>query len=177
MLWRYWCRLCLKDDCIWSLQQSWPKPVGLMVNSSIFLSRCIFNREPRWKTFFISIESSPEQKRHRDPWNKCIYAAYSTYGMQCVPNRFQIASFVNVRPSLSVPMHFDLRRGTSFTPRVWCARRLERGQWASPVQSITIFSMFSKGPSKIRPVDKMGTINRKVPWYNTVQCTVITVLM
>jgi len=41
------------------------------------------------------------------------------------------------------------------TPRnvfhtVYDARRLERGQWASPVQSITIFSMFFKRPPKIR---------------------------
>lgn len=111
---RYWCRLCLKDDCVRSSRRSWPKPAGLMVNSSIFLSRCIFNRKPRWKTFFISVESSLEQKRHRGPWNKFIYAAYSTRGMQCVPNRFQITSFVNVRPSLSAPMHFDLRRRTVF---------------------------------------------------------------
>lgn len=108
------------------LYSSWVEPVRLMVNSSIFLSRCIFNRELRWKTFFISVESSLKQKRHRGPWNKCIYAAYSTCGMQCVPNRFQIASFVNVRPSLSAPMHFDLHRGTSFTPRMMRAETRTR---------------------------------------------------
>lgn len=146
-----WCRLCLKDDCVRSSRRSWPKPAGLMVNSSIFLSRCIFNRKPRWKTFFISVESSLEQKRHR-PWNKFIYAAYSTRGMQRVPNRFQITPFVNVRPSLSAPMHFDLRRRNRLSCRAWCARRLERGQWASPVQSISIFSIFPKRPPKLRPI-------------------------
>lgn len=110
-----------------------------MVNSSIFLSWCIFNREPRWKTFFfISVAFFTEQKRHRGPWNKCIYAAYSACGMQCVPNRFQITSFVNVRPSLSAPMHFDLRR-ERLSHRVWCAERLERGHWASLLNQLPYF--------------------------------------
>lgn len=32
--------------------------------------------------------------------NECIYAGVSVCGMQCVPDRLQIGSFVNVRPVL-----------------------------------------------------------------------------
>lgn len=140
-----------------------------MVNSSIFLSRCIFNREPRWKTFFISVEFFTEQKRHRGPWNKCIYAAYSACGMQCVPNRLQITSFVNVRPSLSAPMHFDLCR-ECLSHRVWCTERLKHGHWASLHNQLPYFPCSLKNRPKYFPpplssplppffLHKMGTIN------------------
>lgn len=146
-----------------------------MVNSSIFLSRCIFNRKPRWKTFFfISVEFFTEQKRHRGPWNKCIYAAYSACGMQCVPNRFQITSFVNVRPSLSAPMHFDLRR-ERLSHRVWCA---ETRTVIEPrcSNNYHIFHFFKEPPktlSSYLSVIRWERWIRKTSRYN-IQCTVIT---
>lgn len=133
---------------------SWPESVGFMLNSGIFLFWCIFNGESRWETFFIATEFSVEQKRHREPQNKCIYADHSVCGMYCVPNRFQIVSFVNIRPFVISTDAFRSILRMSFTP---CMMRSETGTRSLSFvgQSITIFSVFllkdrRKYPCQIR---------------------------